>query len=77
MSRKRIPLAELRRLERALERFSAQVEAAYPGYMRGDGPEATASHDMSETVRNAATAEGHIGAWIVYRERHGRDPYED
>jgi hypothetical protein len=74
--RKRIPLSELRRLMRSLERFEDQIEAAYPGYLRSDGPERLGSHDMSETVRNAATALAHVYGWIAVREANGRDPFE-
>lgn len=76
MSRRRIALPELVRLRRALERFEAKVEGAYPGYLRDGSAEADASHDMSETVRNAATALAHVVGWISYRERTGGDPFE-
>jgi hypothetical protein len=71
---RRLPLSELRRLQRALDRFEAASEAAYPGYaarLRDEG------HVMSETIRNALTAQAYIGWWIAFRERHGKDPGEE
>jgi hypothetical protein len=69
----KINLNELVRLQKALTRFSAAFEHAYPGVAAGDI--ADRLDDASETIRNAETALGYVRGWLTYRRTHGTDPF--
>lgn len=66
-----IPLSELRRIERALQRFDEKVEQAYPGLSATMGEW---SNPATETIRNAGSALAEISGWINHRKNHRRDP---
>lgn len=70
---KRLPLSELERLKRALERFEDRFNEAYPGYAAEIGE---LGCDRAETIRNAGTALAHLRGWMVTRRHTRRDPYE-
>lgn len=63
-------MRSLRRLQRELGRFEAEVNEHYPNVWAMAGWSAP----MIETVRNAATARAEIEGWISYRQQHRRDP---
>lgn len=63
-----ISMRSLRRLQRELARFEAEVDKHYP-----HATEEAWSSPLTETIRNALTAQAELTGWISFRQQHRRD----
>lgn len=63
-----VPLAELRRMNRVLDRYAKRLEP------HADGSFQETWTDIDEARRSLQEAGMYLARWAYYRKMHGRDP---